>query len=280
MADETPHAAPPLPPERHEQILELLEQEGAVRVAALAQRFSVAEETIRRDLERLGEAGLLTRTHGGAMRLRDDRQDAPAAVRRVTNARQKRAIALRAADLVEEGDTVALDASSTVLELASALADMPLTVVTNSVDAARVLAGRKHINTTLTGGELDGESVCLLGPIAESTLRQFAFDKVFLSCKAIDPRRGLSEASVAQASLKRWLLDLADRSILLADHSKFGVRSVSFFGMLADVDMLVTDYQTNSDFLDPLANAGVETFIVEISTTERPRASKPTRAGV
>lgn len=280
MAGEVSTHTAPLPPERHQQILALLEEEGAVRVAALAQRFSVAEETIRRDLERLGEAGLLSRTHGGAMRLRDDRQDAPIAVRRITMAVEKRAIAQRAAELVEEGDTIALDASSTVLELASALPDMPLTVVTNSVDAARVLAGRVHINTTLTGGELDTESVCLLGPIAEGTLRQFAFDKAFLSCKAIDPRRGLSEASVTHASLKRWLLDLADRSILLADNSKFGVRSVSFFGMLTEVGVLVTDEETNSDFLDPLAQAGVETLIVKRPSATRTSRVKVTKAGV
>ncbi|TWT33509.1 Glucitol operon repressor [Posidoniimonas corsicana] len=251
----------PLPQERHDQIIGLLEKQGSVRVAKLAERFSVAEETIRRDLERLGEAGLLVRTHGGALRIRDDRQDAPIAVRRTTNAAQKRAIAAVAVPLVQEGETIALDSSSTALELASALPDIPLTVVTNSLDAVRVLAARTHITATLTGGELAPESRSLLGPIAEGTLRQFAFDKVFFSCKAIDPRRGLSEASVAHASLKRWLLDLADASVLLADHSKFGVRSVSFFGMLTEVGTLVTDDQTNQDFLGPLEAAGVQTLI-------------------
>lgn len=244
-----------------------------MRVAMLAQRFSVAEETIRRDLERLGEAGLLVRTHGGALRLRDDRQDAPISVRRTTNAAEKRAIARRAAELVEEGDTIALDASSTVLELAAALPDMPLTVVTNSVEAAQLLAGRTHISATLTGGELDDSLVGMLGPIAEGTLRQFAFDKAFLSCKAIDPRRGLSEASLAHASLKRWMLDLADVSVLCADHSKFGVRSVSFFGMLADVGVLITDDQTNDDFLQPLEAAGVQTLVAS-PATHKPTGGK------
>ena len=273
-----PMPAPPLPQERHEQILSLLATEGAVRVAALAQHFSVAEETIRRDLERLGEAGLLVRTHGGALRIRDDRQDAPVAVRRTTNAAQKRAIAREAAALVEEGDTIALDASTTALELADALPDMPLTVVTNSLDTARLLDTRTHIQTTLTGGELETASVCLLGPIAEGTLRQFAFDKAFLSCKAIDPRRGLSEVSVAQASLKRWLLELADESVLLADHSKFGVRSVSFFGMLTEVGTLITDDQTNADFWRPLEDAGIRTLVAKPAVTTT-TGTNTTKAG-
>lgn len=261
MPDSAPPAVALLPRERRQRILALLEEQGAVRVAALAHQFGVAEETIRRDLERLGAAGRVLRTHGGALSIRSDRQDQPIDVRITAHAAEKRQIALRAAELVEEGDVVALDASSTALELARVMPDIPLTVVTNGLDAARALAGRRHVRVTLTGGELEEASMCLLGPVAEATLRGFAVHKAMLSCKAIDPARGLSEANVVHASFKRQMVELSERCCLLADHSKFGVRSVAFFGMLTDMDTLITDAGTDPDFLRPLPGAGVETLV-------------------
>jgi len=251
--------------ERRLAILTELEDQGAVRVAILAERFKVAEETIRRDLDKLSQDGKLARTHGGALEIRNERFDLPAAVRKNSRAPEKRALAKQALSHIEPHDVIALDASTTVLELACLIPDMPLKVITYSIDATRLLVDRPQIQVICTGGELDSQSVCLLGPVAEANLQQFAIDKVFFSCKGIDIERGYSEASPSHAAIKRLLMRQAARSYLLADHSKFGVRSMTYSGTLGAVDSVITDPATDRSFVDALEAAGVET---EIATTE------------
>ncbi|NOY42820.1 MAG: DeoR/GlpR transcriptional regulator [Planctomycetes bacterium] len=251
----------PLARERQLQILVELEEEGAVRVSSLAEQFQVAEETIRRDLDKLSVKGRLARTHGGAISIRNDRSDLPVTVRKTTNAAEKRHIAASAVLHVDPGDVIALDASTSVSELACLLPDMPLTVVTNGLEIVRLLARRPAIKVISTGGELDAKSMCFLGPVAEATIRQFEISKVFLSCKAIDLERGYSEASTAHASIKRLLIELAGCSYMLADHSKFGVRSMAYSSALGNMDVVITDAKVDTNTLDVLHAAGVATEI-------------------
>lgn len=252
-----PNGGARLPRKRQLEILAEIESAGAVRVTPLAERFGVAEETIRRDLDKLSSEGLLNRTHGGAVATRRDRTDLPIGVRQSTSAEEKQRIASHALQFIEPGDVVSLDASSTTLELARLLPDEPLTVVTNGVDIARLLADRPRVRVVCAGGELDHVSVCTQGPIAEDAFRQFAIGKTFLSCKAIDLDRGFSEASMAHASIKRVLLQTADCSYLLADGGKFGVRSSVFIGGLSSVKCVVTDRDPGAVAIERLAAAGV-----------------------
>ena len=261
----------PLARERRLEILSQLEEKGSVRVTALAESFGVAEETIRRDLDRLSHEGQLARTHGGALSIRSDRFDLPLAVRRNSRAREKRSIAQQALSHIQPNDVIALDASTTVLELACLLPDEPLTVITYSLDAARVLIDRPQIQVVCVGGELDAKSVCLLGPVAEANLRQFSISKVFFSCKGVDLERGYSEAATTHASIKSLLLQLAERSYLMADHSKFGVRSMAYFGGLSDANVVITDEQAGAEALSAFKNAGVEVHIAQGRTSTHPR---------
>jgi len=247
----------PLARERRLEILAHLNGQGSVRVAELAEKYHVAEETIRRDLDKLHSEGRLARTHGGALSVRNDRFDLPLAVRKNSRIAEKQAIARCALEFIEPNEVIALDASTSALELACLLPDMPLAVITNSIDAARLLLDRPQLQVISTGGQLDSQSACFLGPLAESTLRQLTIQKAFISCKGIDRNRGYSEASAEHASLKRLLMSLADQTFLLADHSKFGVRSMVYSGDLKDVDRLVTDDQTDGEYLAALTEAGV-----------------------
>lgn len=258
MAKLSPTPAGRLPKQRQLEILAELDNAGAVRVVALAERFQVAEETIRRDLEKLDAQGLLRRTHGGAVGAESEMTDLPISVRKTTNSLAKKQIARRALSFIEAGDVIALDASTTTLELARLLPDEPLTVITNGIDVLRVLADRAVMRVIAVGGELDPASECTQGPLAEYGLRQFAIHKAFLSCKAIDLTRGYSEASTAHASVKRAMLDSADQRFLLADSSKMGVRSLAFFAGLGEINTLITDEKTDRDTRVALAEAGVE----------------------
>lgn len=265
MATSLDPKSSPLARDRRHQILNELELIGAVRVTALARRFLVAEETIRRDLDKLGASQLLVRTHGGAISIRSDRRDLPIAVRKTTFQEEKRRIAQHAVAQIKAGDVIALDASSTVLELAYQLPDMRLTVVTHGLDVARLLMDKPQIEVVVTGGQVDAASASLLGPVAEQTLATFAVNKAFLSCKAVDFKHGLSEATIAHASIKKTMLDLAEQSFLLADPSKFGVRSVAYFGSLQSIDVVIADETTDAEVLNALQEAGVE---VKVATSK------------
>ena len=251
----------PLARQRRDEILSELEDRGAVRVATLAKRFEVAEETIRRDLDMLSQEGRVVRTHGGALSIRNQRFDLPAAIRRNNFAAEKRRIAYLALSHIEENDVLAFDASTTVLELACILPDMPLTVITQGIEAARLLGDRSQIQVVCTGGELDSQSTCLLGPIAEENISRFNINKAFFSCKGLDLERGLSEASVAHASMKKVLMQQPDQTFLLVDHSKFGVRSMAYSSSVFEINNLITDEATDPSFIEALQQGGVETEV-------------------
>jgi len=242
--------------QRHCEILSCLVGSGGARVTALAQALCVTHETIRRDLRKLEGEGKLIRIHGGAIPIREEQRDLPFEVRKTARLEAKRAIATRALREVAEGDVVALDASSTAHELARVLPDMPLTVVTNSVPVSVTLMACSHIRVVSTGGILEVGSRSYVGSLAEDALQRLNVNKLFLSSKGIDPRRGLSETTDEQARLKRRMMDVAEKVFLLADHSKFGVRSVVFFADTSEADVVITDAEANATAVAAVRETG------------------------
>ena len=243
--------------QRHREILKRLAGTGGARVTELARALRVTEETIRRDLTHLSDEGRLVRTHGGAVSVHDDRHDLPFEVRRTANLLEKRAIATHALRHVTAGDVIALDASSTVHEFARLLPNIAITVVTNSLPATVTLASRPQVRVVLTGGMLDTPSRSVVGALAEQGLERFNINKLFLSSKGVDLVRGLSDGTDDQARLKRRMMDLAEKTYLLVDHSKLGIRSVVFFGALPEADVLITDAGAEPDMLEALKQMGL-----------------------
>ena len=243
--------------ERHLEILSRIVHGGSVRVAELAESLDVAEETIRRDLEKLDRDGRLLRIHGGALPLVDEAGELPFTMRTVTNEAQKRAIAALAVKRIVPGDVIALDASSTVNELARLIPDMPLTVVTNSLTAIASLRGRPRIRVVCTGGTIDAPSRCFVGSLVERALEQFNINRLFFSSKGVDFSRGLSVVDDNHARVKRCMIELAAQVCLLVDSSKFGVKSVEFFAGLEDVDLLFTDGGAREEIVENLKAFGL-----------------------
>lgn len=237
-----------LPKQREAKILADLEELGVVTVNELAERLAVTGETIRRDLTKLAERGRLVRTHGGAVAASDQTLvESPFAVRKTDRGEQKRALGQAAALSVAPGQIIAVDASTTCLELARQLA-VPqhgpnITVVSNGLDVVRWLAGRAGVEVICTGGEFDADGACFVGPVAESTLRQFSFDRAFVSCRGYDLERGASEASPAHASLKRQMLEQSKSAWLLVDASKVGSRSACYVGETESFDVIACEAQ-------------------------------------
>lgn len=227
--------------ERHKSILDLLDNSGSVRTVELADYFKVTEETIRRDFEKLELDGRLIRTHGGALRSDDNRRDLPISARQKARVKEKQKIAVAAVAEIREEDTILLDASSTTLRLARILPDISITVITNAHHIISELIGKRNIRVISTGGRLDANSHSYTGSQIDLALRHYRIDKCFLSCRGVDLERGLSEASDENARLKKQMLELSEKTVVLADHSKFGLNSNFYFAGLEELDLLITD---------------------------------------
>lgn len=247
-----------LAPERHRRILQLVSSQTTVRTAEVARALNVTEETVRRDFEKLELDGQLTRTHGGALRGEGARRDLPFTSREPMNVAEKRLIAQRALDFIEPGNTILLDASSTALELARQLPDQPLTVVTNALKVAIELVDRQEMQVVMIGGTVNSRSLSAGGPLVDSALDFYNIEKAFISCRGVDPQRGLSESNDEHARLKRRIITLAERTYLLADHTKLPLRSNFFFANLGEIDVLITDSTPDAEIATALTAAGVE----------------------
>ncbi|OXM85172.1 DeoR/GlpR family DNA-binding transcription regulator [Paenibacillus rigui] len=249
--------------ERYEKIVSLVNQRGAVRVSELSELFQVTEETIRRDLDRLEQAGRLSRSHGGAVSIKDDPQpEIPYAEREITYAEEKKRIAQAAIQRIEPKDRILLDASSTAWYMAAEVPDLPLTVLTNSIKVATELSSKEKISVISTGGQLAQRSLSFVGPLAERSLDAYHVDKVFLSCKGVHLERGISESNELQARIKERMIGMADEVILLVDSSKFGVQAFTQVTDLSEIDVIITDHRIARETLEQLQDRGIEVITV------------------
>jgi DeoR/GlpR family transcriptional regulator of sugar metabolism len=247
--------------QRQQRILDMLLKSGAVSTASAARALGVSEETARRDFEKLESDGLLSRSHGGAVRLNDSHRDLPLDSRESANIAEKKALANSALTLIHAGDSVFFDASTTVFHLARLLPNMDLTVLTPALKVAIELARRPAIRVILSGGTVGHSSLSCQGDLAAASLERCHVKKAFFSCRGVDANRGLSEANIEQADLKRKMMGFAGQTILLADHSKFGVKSSWFFTKLSDVDIFITDRRPGRAMMQTLKKGGAKLIV-------------------
>ncbi len=229
-------------------------------MADLARQFDVAEETIRRDLDKLESLGRLVRSHGGAVASLEN--EAPHWQREFIHQPQKEAIAREAVRQVAEGDTLILDASSSSWFMARHLPDLPLTIITNSLYVCMAMEERAHARIICPGGVLMPSSMSFVGAAAVEALRRYHAAKLFLSCRAFDVRRGLSDIADEQAVVRRAMLDVSDRHVLLADSSKWGARALAMIAPVAAVHSIITDGGAPAEDVDELRRMGVEVRVV------------------
>jgi DeoR/GlpR family transcriptional regulator of sugar metabolism len=226
-------------------ILEEVRRRGAVRVSELTELFTVSDMTIRRDLDVLSASGLVDKVHGGATlpgRLSADEPGFEAKSTRQLE--EKEAIARAAAELVEPGQAVGLTAGTTTWRLAQHLLDVPdLTVVTNSIPAANVLdreRRRPDLTVVLTGG-VRTPSDALVGPVAVTTLRSLHVDVLFMGVHGMTADAGFTTPNLLESETDQAFVASAQRVVVTADHTKWGVRGLSRIVELERVDVLVSD---------------------------------------
>ncbi|MBQ3015987.1 MAG: DeoR/GlpR transcriptional regulator [Clostridia bacterium] len=223
---------------RSEEILQLVNSRGVISVAELSKKTYSSRSTIRRDLEKLEQQGLLRRHHGGAESVLSLRP--PQIIRRQRNQSEKNAIAYKAAALVEADSTIFIDASTTVQYMIPYLAAVEhLTVYTNGVDTAMRLAEAK-IRTVCTGGELLSESLAYVGSAAINTVRKVYFDAMFFSSAGFDDDV-VSDWSEGETELRRVVLEQSAKRYFLADYTKRGERYTHIVCRTNELDKIICE---------------------------------------
>lgn len=258
-----------LPEERHFRICEILSRQRTVSATELKETLRVTAATIRRDLTALEQEGLLVRSHGGAVSKSSSTNFQPSyeALGR-SNHEEKRSIAHAASKLILDGDTVFLEGSTTVYELALLLLHRRrLTVVTNSPLILCQLQASADMNVMCTGGDLQRDIFYLSGLWTQRSLNEIRVDKAVMGISAIDPPYGISTASQAEASIKKMIVKIAKQRIGLADHSKFGNQGFAYVGPASDISMLITDSRTEQIHIDALRDSGVQVIVAASNTT-------------
>ncbi|HUW13067.1 MAG TPA: DeoR/GlpR family DNA-binding transcription regulator [Anaerolineae bacterium] len=250
--------------ERQRHILAQLQQEGRVSVSDLSDHFGVSTVTIRADLSDLEERGALARTHGGAVLLRPRIEPEPAfAQRRMARSEEKQRMGGAAAALVQDGEAIALDASTSALAIAGWIKGRrELTVVTNGLMIAIELADAAGVSVVMPGGILRGEAFSLVSDMGNGFLTQLNISKGFFGARGLTVAEGLSDADNYEVEMKRCLVAACKEVTAVVDSSKWGHLAVASFAPTERLDRIITDRAAPSAMVEQLRGRGVEVILV------------------
>lgn len=227
---------------RKDKILEMLKEDGSGKVADLSKIFKVSEVTIRQDLEKLEQEGIVTREHGGAFLNGIGMQVQNFALSNLVNMDKKERIGKKAAEFIDNGDTIILDSGTTTTEIAKAIVNKRnITVVTNAINIVMLLGSNPAINVILTGGEFKPPTLSLTGQRAADFFSGLHVDKLFLATAGISLKSGLTYPSLSDIAVKKAMIEAADIVYLVADSTKVGKSSLASLGALSLIHYLITD---------------------------------------
>lgn len=250
--------------ERRNSIEQIINEKGSVLVMDLARQFDVTAETIRNDLLKLEKQGILIRTYGGATLVENNSTDMTITERDTVNYEEKQRIGKRAAQMIRNGETVFLDASTSAWHLARNIKDKSgITVITNASKIVSELAECDGIRVICTGGELTPRNMSYIGRIAENTIKENYFaNKCFFSCKGVSLLHGLADSSEGEAEVKKAMINNSESVIFLCDHNKLGRLGVPTIAGLDAVDCFITDVQLSEEWSEELDRCDVNIITV------------------
>jgi DeoR/GlpR family transcriptional regulator of sugar metabolism len=243
---------------RHQLILRALRAGGPAAVTDLSEQLGVSPATIRRDLVKLEEDGLLTRVHGGAVVEEGDQPFAEVAEVRVN---EKDAIAERAAAMIRDGQSVLLDIGTTAYRLARQLHGRRLTVITSNLVVYEELADDEGIELVLLGGMVRREYRSLVGFLTEDNLRQLHADWLFLGTSGVRPGGQVMDTTVVEVPVKRAMIKAGEKVVLLADAAKFPGHGMAKVCGPEELDAVVTDEPVDTATRASFHEAGVEVVV-------------------
>ena len=233
--------------ERRNTLVTILRSENKIDVAASSKRLGTSHETIRKDLMALESQGLLRRVHGGALPVHTMTFELDV-TQRTQNLEEKRRIAARAMEYLPTQGAIFIDSGSTTQLFAELLpATSQLTVFTNAISIAQTILSKPGITCYTLGGRLRGPSMAEVGPWALRTLSELRIDVAFVGTNAISFERGLTTPDIEEAAVKGSIIEHAQKSLLLADHSKFNEDALIAYASLEDLDIVITGKELDSE---------------------------------
>jgi DeoR/GlpR family transcriptional regulator of sugar metabolism len=253
------------PEERLAQIVTIVKENGRVTVPELCAHFGVSRPTIRNDLRELEQQGLIRRTHGGALVSGGGQQEVEISfhTRARLQTQEKSRIGQRAASLVGDRSVVALDASTTALEVARRIKDRrELTVVTNGLRIALEFADSPHITVVVPGGFLRCDSLSLVGQLSAECLAGMKVQRAFFGAEGVTLDDGLTDVNSYEVQTKRAMARVAQEVIAIVDHTKWGRVSFAAFAALEEVNTIISDDRAPTDMVDACRERGVEVILV------------------
>ncbi len=236
-----------LPIERLKKIEELLKENGSVMVNTLSELFNVSEETIRRDFEKLEKQNKLKRVHGGAYLPENHDKSAPLQLREKLLIKEKQLISQKCLELINEGDNIMLDSSTTSLYVAKNIKShkLKVTIITNSLRILQEFEEDKSAKVICVGGMLRSSAKSLVGYTATDNLKRFYADKAFVSCATISSNFGVTGNNEFEATVRQQMFVQSNKKYLIVDNTKFDLPSPYHICSFSDLDAIITDKKTD-----------------------------------
>lgn len=249
--------------QRHKIIITELEKDGYVRVQDLSERLGVSEVTIRKDLKELESRKLLYRSHGSASPVSLLIHDRPIDEKEKVQVEEKQRIGEAASQLLEPNDRIIIASGTTVLSFAQNInTTEPITVITPSIKVSLILCYKPNIEIIQLGGAMRKSSASAIGPYAESLLTEMMCNKLFIGVDGIDLDFGLTTSNIAEAHLNQYMINAAQKIIVLADSSKFGKRGFGKICNINQVNQIITDKNAPASALQIIQEKGIEVTLV------------------
>lgn len=257
--------------ERERKILEKLDHDGYVKVSELSRSLGCTEVTLRRDLKHLDERGLLRRIHGGAVRIGSNfvRNNVKEALYRKLH--EKIEIARTAYGCVQDGETIIIDDASTCMHMASAISAEPekkVKVITNSILLAEKLLDHTHVELIMIGGEVACNLAATEGSTAYAQLGKLRADRAFIGVNGVDLTLGITLTGYPQQKIKQRMMEISERSYILADSSKFGKNYMSLLCPADAPEAIITDRKADPEMLAEARKKNIKVFTKSSETKQ------------
>jgi len=238
---------------RKSKIKDIILEKKSIIVSELATVFTVTEETIRRDLKALEDEGFLIRTYGGAFIQDGVQNEVDLSIRETAYTQSKQLIAEKCAEIIHNGDSIFLDASTTALFIAKAVRNMRLTILTNSLKVINLLSDCPNIHLLSIGGLFSPNNMSFIGRCALQTLDSYYVDKTFMSCRSLSIDHGITDSNESMSEIRQRLMSRSNSVFVIADYSKFDKTSFISICNFSDIDGIITDKQLDQEWINFLA---------------------------
>lgn len=250
--------------DRLEIIIREVQENGQVKVAELSERMGCSEVTIRNDIRKLDQQGVLKKTYGGAVKKEEGLVVQFVPGEYYLNAEKKQRIAKKAYEYIENKDAIIIDDSTTGCYLVTCIKEheeKKVTVVTNSLFAAAELSSAKHVNLFMIGGHIITNPPSALDHIAARAVGQFHVNKAFVGINGINLKSGLTSEGIAQMEVKKEMIHVSDETYVLADSSKFGNGNLFTVCSMDEIYKVITDDEISKEQLLLAKKADVDIVI-------------------